>query len=311
MSFDLVSLGLVCADVMVKPVDSLPDRGTLGLVPQLEMHLGGLAAVTAIAFRRLGGKSAFVGSIGNDGFGDYLYQHLAKNGVNLDGVKRSETEGTPATVVLLSGEGERTFLHHAGTAKTFSEDDVDFAFLWRGKMVHWGGPAVTPGLDGEPIGRIFKRAKEAGLKTSFDTCYDGSGVWFPRIEHALPYTDIVMSSLEEARQYTGKEDPDAIADFYLSFGPQIALIKLGSEGMFVKDANQTFKIPAHRVTPVDTTGAGDASCGGFLFGYLQGWDMERCAKLANAVGALTVQAMGGSNGIANPEQAFALMDKAE
>jgi 2-dehydro-3-deoxygluconokinase len=62
------------------------------------------------------------------------------------------------------------------------------------------------------------------------------------------------------------------------------------------------------VDVVDTTGAGDASCGGFLFGWLQGWDLERCGRLANAVGGLTVQRMGGAEAIKNLEQTLAFME---
>ena len=88
MSVDVVTVGVVCADVMVRPVEELPSRGTLSLVPQLEMHLGGLAAVTAVVMRQLGSSAAFVGRLGNDGFGDFIMGALHTAGVNTDGVKR-------------------------------------------------------------------------------------------------------------------------------------------------------------------------------------------------------------------------------
>lgn len=310
MSVDLVTIGVVCADVMVRPVEALPEKGKLSLVPHLELHVGGLAGVTAAVFCQLGGSAAFIGKLGQDGFGDYILNTLESDGVDLSHVGRTSECGTSATVVLISGDGERTFLHHLGTNAVTSEADVDFDLVAQAKVLHWGGPSVTPMLDGAPMGRVFKRCHELGVKTSMDTCFDGKGVWFPHIEHALPHLDIVMSSIEEARHFTGKHEPEDIADFYLSFGVEAAMIKLGSDGVFVKNASASHHIPAHKVTPIDTTGAGDASCAGFLYAYLAGWDLLRCGRLANAVGGLTVQAMGGAEAISSLDQVLAFMENA-
>jgi sugar/nucleoside kinase (ribokinase family) len=308
MAVDLVTLGLVCADVMVRPVEDFPERGKLSLVPHLEIHLGGLAGVTATVFCQLGGEAAFIGSVGADGFGEYILQAMKGQGVDCRGVRRGGETGSAATVVLVSEDGERTFLHHAGASRDFSEDDVDYDLVAQAKLVHWGGPAVTPKLDGEPMGRVLKKARELGVKTSMDTCYDGEGKWFSRIEHALPNLDIVMTSLEEARMYTERETPEQIADFFLGHGAETAVVKLGGDGMFVKNGSESHHLPSHDVPVIDTTGAGDASCAGFLFGYLKGWDLLRCGRLANAVGALTVQRMGGAEAIDSPETAFRMME---
>ncbi len=189
-----------------------------------------------------------------------------------------------------------------GTNASVSEDDLDFNVIASAKILHWGGSSITPKLDGEPMGRIFKKAQSLGVKTSIDTCYDGKGIWLPHIEPALKHTNIVFSSLEEARNYTGKQEPLDIADFYLSYGVEIAVIKMGEQGVLVKSKDETISLPAYSVPVVDTTGAGDASCGGFLYGYLAGYPLKKCAQMANAVGALTVQVMGGSNGVYSLEQ---------
>ena len=310
MALDLVTLGIVCADVMIRPVEAFPERGKLLIVPRLELHLGGLAGATATVFCQLGGKAAFIGKLGQDGFGDYVLGVFESQGVDVSHVGRVADCGSSATACLISEDGERSFLYHMGSSAAVSADDVDLDFVQQAKVLHWGGPSVTPGLDGEPIGRVFAQARERGVKTSMDTCYDGTATWFPLIEHALPNLDIVMSSLEEARCYTGKDAPEDIADFYLSFGPEVALIKLGGDGIFVKTAHEAHHVPAHEVTPFDTTGAGDAACAGFLYGYIAGWDVLRATKLANAVGALTVQTMGGAEAIRSIEQPLALMEEA-
>ncbi len=310
MSVDVVTVGLACADVMARPVEALPRRGSLALVPKLEIHLGGLAGVTAAVLCRLGAKAAFMGRLGQDGFGDYIISALKSHGVDVSGVRRTTECGTSATVVLISEDGERTFLHHQGANVLTSESDVDFDLVQKSKVLHWGGASITPGLDGEPIGLVFKKARAMGVKTSMDTCFDGKGVWFPHIEHALPHLDIAMSSIEEARCYTGKQTPEEIADFYRSFGVESVMVKMGAEGLYVRNGREAHRVPAHKVSVVDTTGTGDAACGGFLYGIIHGWDLLKCGRLANAVGALTVQVMGGSEGVRSLDDTLAFMEKA-
>lgn len=312
MALDVVTVGVVCADVMVKPVDAFPERGKLTVVPQLEIHLGGPAAVTAAVLCRFGASAGFIGKVGEDGFADYVRARLKRDGVNVEHVTTDPAHGSAATVVLVGSDGERTFLHQVGANAAISEDDIDLDFVKQAKVFHWGGPAITPGLDGPPMGRIMKKVRAMGVKTSMDTVYDGKGIWYPHIEPALPHLDLVMSSLEEARHYTGKQTPEEIADFFLSFGAETAVIKLGHEGVFLKNCEGTaLRLPAYNVTPVDTTGAGDAACGGFLYGYINGWDLERCGRLGNAAGGLTVQAMGGGEGVESLEAALAFMEQTE
>jgi sugar/nucleoside kinase (ribokinase family) len=309
MGFDLVTTGVVCADVMVRPVDTLPERGKMRLVPQLELHLGGLAAVTAAIFAQLGGRAAVVGKVGEDGFGAYIASRLAHHGVDVSHLERTAEYHTAATVVVISEDGERTFLHHTGASAVLTDASIQDSILGEARIFHWGGPSVTPGLDGEPIARVLARARQKGAKTSMDTCFDGKGIWFPLIEHALPHLDIVMSSLPEAQHYTGQETPPAIAEFYRSFGVETVMVKLGADGVYVENGHEAHLIPAHEVNVVDTTGAGDAACAGFLHGYLHGWDLVRCGKLANAIGALTVQTMGGSEGVRSLDEALAYVEK--
>lgn len=308
MSCDLVTVGVVCADVMVRPVEAFPPRGRLELVPHLEMHLGGLAGVTAAVFSQLGGRAAFVGCLGQDSFGDYLESALKKCAVDTSGIRRDGSASSSATVVLISEDGERTFLHHVGTNASTTEADLDFEVIANAKVLHWGGASITPGLDGPPMGKLFEKARALGVRTAIDTCFDGKGIWLPNIAPALPHTDIVFSSLEEARQYTGRQTHEDIAAFYLDQGAALAVIKLGGDGIFVKNAAEAHLLPAHQVPVVDTTGAGDAACGGFLYGYVQGWDLKQCARLANAVGGLTVQRMGGAEAIESLEKTLEFME---
>jgi sugar/nucleoside kinase (ribokinase family) len=299
MSVELVTVGVVCADVMARPVEALPPRGHLALVDQLGMHLGGLAGVTAAVYARLGGTAAFVGRVGRDSFGEFLVGALRDAGVDTRGVARDDAAATSATVVVVSGDGERTFLHHIGANAVVTPADIDLGLFPGVRCLHWGGPGITPELEGAAMAGVYARARAAGIVTSMDTCHDGKGVWLPLIADSLPHLDIVFTSIEEARQYTGCHSTDEIAGFLRARGVGIVVIKLGAEGLIVASEEGTLALPAHCVRVVDTTGAGDAACAGFLYGHLRGWSLRDCGRLANAVGGLTVQVMGGSGGVAS------------
>jgi len=308
MSCDLVTIGCVCADVKAQPVDELPKRGTLGLIPSLDMAMGGLAGVTAAVFSKLGGKAAFTGCLGNDAFGDFLIKAFQDAGVDTAGIRRVDGTSSAATVVLIDSAGERTFLHNVGTVGIVSESDIDFELVRRAKVFHWGGPGLTPRLHGEPIRRVFEKVRAMGVKTSIDTCFDGSDTWLPLMESALPHTDVLCTSMSEAPHYAGTEDPDAILEFFLAYGVGSILLKRGEQGLTVCNKYERYSFGPHDVTVVDGTGAGDAACAGFLHGIIAGWSLEKCGALANAVGALTVQTAGSAGNNISLEAALALAE---
>lgn len=300
-ALDLVTAGCICADVMARPVDAMPAHGTLGLIEHLDLQLGGLAGVTAAVFSRMGGRAGFTGRIGTDAFGDIQLAILKGHGVDVSCVHRKTDEGSSASVVLISGDGERTILHHTGVNATVCEDDLDFDYIGGAAIFHWGGPGLTPKLEGEAMARIFQRVRAAGGMTAMDTCYDGKGVWGPLIAPALPHLDIAMTSMAEAAYYTGCETPEQIARHFLDAGAKRALVKLGADGVYAAEGEHAVHVPGHVVDAVDTTGAGDAACAGFLYGCAKGESLERSARLANAVGAMTVVCVGGANGVASLE----------
>lgn len=307
MSPAIITVGVVCVDVLVRPVDSLPDPGQMRLVSHLDVQLGGLAAVTAAVTARLGAPSACIGRVGRDAFGDLALRTLKGHGVDTSFIRTGD-DPTSATVVAVAADGERTFLHQRGANAALCIGDVPQERLRGAGILHWGGPGATPGIAVDDMARLMAYARDAGLQTSVDTCFDPTGQWSALLEPVLPHLDVVFSSIEEARQYSGANDPVDMAEYFLSHGASSAVIKLGAQGMLVKSPTETHTLAAHPVDPVDTTGAGDAACGGFLYAMLQGWPLKRCGEIANAVGAMTTLCAGGSQGVHSFEHVLSFME---
>lgn len=159
-----------------------------------------------------------------------------------------------------------------------------------------------PGMDGQPTSRLIKRAKSLGVITSIDTAYNKGVDAKTLIEPSLPIVDIFLPSIEEAQIISAKQGwQDAMA-YFDRYNIPICGIKLGSQGCVIKHNGQIHKLPCFKVNVVDTSGAGDSFMAGFIYGHLQGWDVEKCATFANAVAAHCVQEIGCSSGIPNAEQ---------
>lgn len=293
---DVTCVGVLVADVIVQPVDAWPERGRLVLVGGIEAHTGGLAHTTGVTLAKLGIPTAVVGRVGADLFGTFLIDVLLKHGIDAR-VHRDESAATSATVVTVATTGERSFLHLVGANALLVPDDVPDDLLASSRLLHVGGYFILPGMDGEPAARLLQRARAAGCRTSLDVAWDARGRWMTLLAPCVPYLDFLFGNQDELANVTGTRDPARIASLLREQGVGVVTVKMGADGAYVHGPEWRGHVPAFAVEVVDTTGAGDAFCGGFLAGYLSGWDLERTTRFANAVGGLCVTAVGGTTGI--------------
>ena len=293
---DVTCVGVLVADVLVRPVDEWPERGRLLLVEGIEVRSGGLAHTTGVTLAKLGVPTAVVGCVGADLLGTFLIDVLREHRVEAH-VRREDHASTSATVVGVASSGERSFLHLAGANARLMPEDVPDALLARSRVIHLGGYFLLPAMDGPPAVALLRRAKAAGCRTSLDMAWDVHGRWMSALAPCLPHVDLLFGNRDELACVTGSDDPARMAALLRELGVGIVAVKLGEEGAYVAGGSWRGLVPAFSVEVVDTTGAGDAFCGGFLAGYLAGWDLERTTRFANAVGAMCVTAMGGATGI--------------
>jgi sugar/nucleoside kinase (ribokinase family) len=296
--FDVISLGIVVADVMAKPIDSVPEEDKLALFDRMEIHIGGCAANTAIALSRLGTKVKVIGKVGADAFGDFVINTLGEHKVDASSVVRDPSVNTAFTFAMISSRGRRRFLHTMGADATFGLEDIEMKDLRGAQILHVAGTYLMSHLDGQPTAELLREARRMGLKTSLDTAYnDQIKDWRQIIAPCLPHIDYFLPSIEEAEKITGQTDPQKIARVLAEDCPGTIAIKLGSQGLFLKTRQVEKLIPPYQVKVVDTSGAGDCFVAGFLRGLLEGWDEERCARLGNAVASFCIQAIGCTTGV--------------
>ena len=262
-----------------------------------------------IALAKLGVGVAVLGKAGRDGFGDFLMQTMQRAGADTGGIVQGGPEATSATMVAVDAQGERTFLHYPGANAVFDAADVDWARIETADILHIGGPFLMPHFIGGQCADVLRRAKSLGKTTTLDTVWDFTGRWMSVLEPSLPYLDYILPSLEEARHLTARDTPRDIAQVFLDKGVPAVGLKMGEQGAYVRTAaGAEFSAPAFPVVAVDALGAGDAWAAGFLCGLAHGWDLERTARFANAVGACAVGALGATTGVRSLTDTLAFME---
>lgn len=298
---DVATLGILVADVLARPVDQWPERGRLTKVDEMTLHIGGCAANTGVMLARLGVDTAVMGKVGRDAFGDFVVGRLAAAGVDASGVARDDVANTSATMISVASDGERTFIHYIGANATLRPEELDKNVISSARFLHVAGVFLMPGFDGEPAASVLREARASGVRTCCDSAWDATGSWLQTIAPMLPHIDYFLPSFEEAREITGRSEPDDVAEALLDHGVGCVALKMGSSGCRVRTRSEAAAVGVIPVTPVDATGAGDAFCAGFICGLVHGWDLERCATMGNAAGALCVTGMGATAGVVSFE----------
>lgn len=296
---DILCVGMVCVDLLVSTVDYFPEKGKLVMADRITMQIGGCAANAAIDLARIGLPVTIVGKTGSDNLGKILQEKLIQEKVDVSGLIKAQDVDTSASIVTISSDGERSVIHSLGANLDFCFEDIDTTVIRGKKIMLIAGTFLMPSFDGAGTERMLRLAKENEVLCCMDTAWDSTGVWMEKIRMTLPYLDWFMPSYEEARALSGKEQPGEMALYFQNNGVRNVVIKLSSEGCYVKEENGNgYLVPAYnRVQSVDSSGAGDAFCAGFITGLHQGWDTARSARFANAVGAHCIMQVGTTAGV--------------
>lgn len=310
---NVLCVGSITADIITSPVDSLPEKGTLRAVENITISVGGCASNAAIDLAKLGIPVAIASKLGDDPMGRYVKDELEKHGVNIRGLV---TGSVPTTVsnVCLTSDGERSFLYSPGSAADFSIADVDRNLLEMTDIVFVAGAMLLKRFDGRECADLLRAARAAGKTTVMDTAWDYEGIWLDKISEALPYLDIFMPSIAEAKKLAGVDDDDGyreIAARLKAIGPKNIVVKLGNKGAYMlKENGDEMLAPTYTsIKPVDTTGAGDAFCAGFIAGLSLGKAYDECLRLGNAVGTSCVRKIGASAGILSMQETVRFMNE--
>ncbi len=315
MRWDVAGLGnaLMDALVVVPNAESLLDelglvRGTMHLVQHEAWHAayervkghgvalesGGSCSNTIATLGRLGARAVYCGQVGADTLGE-VYAERMMDACGAHRLHVNDELPTGKCLAIVSAEdAERTMLTDLGAAVALPSLGAYAEDLASSRVAHFEGYTMLDGPMLPVVEEAMKVAKASGALVSIDAADPFVVVTIrERLWHYLAtYADIVFLNAEEARALTGEAPEDAAEIIARDAKLATVIVKLGSRGSIVVHNGERYEIGVTPVHALDTTGAGDAYAGGYLYGVVHGWDPARCGTLASAVAAATVSQIG-------------------
>jgi sugar/nucleoside kinase (ribokinase family) len=288
-----IAMGVHVLDVLVRPVEEIPEGQGGQLVDEIKMTAAGSAGGAALVLAKLGADVRSAGAIGTDPLGDMLIGLLERDGVDTSLLIRRADVQTSASVLPIRPDGSRPAFHVVGANAHFGPSDVDWGAIARATHLHLGGPEF---MGGEAAAEILGRARAQGVVTSADVLAPGEMGILEWIAPALAHLDYLLPNDEQAVGFTGEADLVTACRALVARGVGCVAATCGADGVVVVDADTVERIPAFDVDVVDTTGCGDAFSAGFLRGIALGRDRRAAAELGCATAALVAQGLGTDYG---------------
>jgi sugar/nucleoside kinase (ribokinase family) len=295
-----IAMGVHVLDVLVRPVESIPEGQGGELVDEIRITAAGSAGGAALVLARLGADVRSAGAIGTDPAGDMLLALLERDGVDTGLLLRRDDVQTSTSVLPIRPNGERPAFHVVGANGTYGPDDAPWDELAAADNLHLGGPEF---MGGEAAAKILAHARANGATTSADILAPGDPGLLEWLGDALPELDYLLPNDEQVLGFTGAGDLEAGCRALVERGVGCVAATCGADGVLVVDEDGAEKVPAFDIEVVDTTGCGDAFSAGFLRGLALGSDRRDAAVLGCATAALVAQGLGTDAGEYDLERA--------
>lgn len=252
-----------------------------------EISTGGSAANTIHALASLGGSCGYLGKIGEDELGNSFKEEFERKKIQTHLMISDKDTGRVMNMV--SADSERTMATYLGAAASLKPEELSAQIFRYYSALYIEGYLVQ---DHRLIETAIDLARAEGLKIAIDLSS------FTIVEQNLEFlqklieekVDIVFANEEEALAFTGKEPQQAATE--IATVCEIAVVKIGKAGSIIQRGDERINVAVIDAKPLDTTGAGDNYAAGFLFGFTNGFSLEKCGRIAALVSGKAVEVMG-------------------
>lgn len=308
--FDVTALGEIL-------IDFTPCGDSDG-VPVFAQNPGGAPLNVLVQNSLLGGKTAFIGKVGKDGFGSALRKVMEEHDIDTRGLSVSDAVHTTLAFVQLDGKGERTFsfYRNPGADILLEEEDIDEDLIRNSHIFHFGSLSATAEPSRSATYAALNTAKKAGCIISYDPNYraplwKSEKVAVETMLHFMPYADILKVSEEEMELLTGIGDLEKGSQILADYGITLVCVTKGAGGAYFRRGADCGEVPGLSVDAVDTNGAGDSFFGAIhsklrdkTLGDLKNMPSDNLTEIirfANAAGARTTMKKGAIPAMADGE----------
>jgi 5-dehydro-2-deoxygluconokinase len=286
--FDVLAIGRSGVDIYPLQIGvGLEDVTTFG------KFLGGSAANVTVAAARLGNRAALISGVGNDPFGTYVRDELARLEVDNRYVATHGEYPTPVTFCeIFPPDNFPLYFYRKPSAPDLQvrADEIDTDAV-RDARLYW---STVTGLSEEPSRSAHFAAWEARERRPFTVLdldyrpmfWESPAAATEQVQRALQHVTVAVGNSEECEIAVGERNPHRAADALIDLGVELAIVKQGPRGVLGKTRHSHVTVAPNEVDVVNGLGAGDAFGGSLCHGLLHGWSLEKTLRYANAAGAI-------------------------
>ena len=307
---EVLCAGIIVADHLCAPIARLPNAGELIMTERMVLASGGCAANAAVDLVKMGVRSAIVGRVGDDVFGRVVSEMLQQAGVDVSLVRVSPGKDTSQTLIVNVQNEDRRFIHTFGANSDFRAGDIPVPLPAGCRVLYLGGYLLMPTLQQEELIPVFQSARSQGIATVLDVGIPHpASDYLKRLDRLLPFVDVFLPNQHEAELITGENDPFRQATIFHQLGAGTVVITRGGEGAVLLRNDCRLQSGVFAVPFVDGSGGGDAFDAGYIYGLLHQQSPRECLRLASALGASCVRAVGTTHGVFQEKECAEFLER--
>ena len=300
MKYDVVCIGMALVDSIIKGFNPQPVSSSGYLAVSGTLNVGGEAVNEAMAAAKLGMRTGILCALGEDVAGEMVTGALRKCGVDTNLIVQAPQ--TPVSTMFVREDGSRKSITNVAHRYNFHPERYTETCM-AARSVILGSLFRAPFDDPDIIYAVLSAAKKTGQITVADTKLPNfRKLSLDDLRDSLPLIDCITPNEDEATFFSGRKEPEEMADAFLERGVKKVIIKLGEKGCLLKTEEQTICLPGYRINAVDATGAGDNFVAGFVSESLYGRSDAEALRFANACGAICATSVGAATALKNRDQ---------
>jgi len=291
MSFDVVGFGALNLDKLYYVKEIIKEDGE-SIITNLKESAGGSAANTIVGLSRLGLKTGFIGKVASDYEGKLLLDEFRKEKVNIKGITKSNKDRSGIVLGFEDKKGNRILYIYPGVNDFIEFKDIELDYANNTQFLHISSFAGKKSFTTQK--KLVKLLSD--VKISFDPGDLYARIGLEALKPIIRRSYVMFPNAKEVKMLTG-QDYEEGAKIFIEEGVDIVAVKLGKEGCYVTDRNESHLIEPYKVKDVYPTGAGDAFCAGFLFGLVKERSLFDCGRIGNFVASRCISEKGARNGL--------------
>lgn len=299
-NFDVLGIGLNATDTLLLVEEFPPYAGKIPFQREL-LSPGGQVATAIVACSRLGLRTKYIGTIGDDLRGQIQRESLKGTGVDTSGlIVREGSANQTAYIIIDERTGERTVLWQRPESLRLEASEIRAQDVCKSRMLHIDGYDIAAAAYASSV------ARQHGIPVSLDV-----DTVYPGFESVLQNVDYLVAGSNWPSKWTGETDPFiALSQLHDEYGMRVSAMTVGHCGALALEAGRWHYSPGFEVACVDTTGAGDVFHGAFCYAVLNEMPIQDALEFSNAAAAMNCTEIGARGHVPVLEEIHQLMRSA-